>query len=124
MERAADAVVAQEAAGRDHLGFDRVVAAALDLAEIRRLPGENEGLQSPLFPRTHDLDLQVPTARRFTLMIGGGAWGGGTGIRSRRAIQDRERAGRKTQPSRRGLTVVDYQKTIAAQPAGLLHARI
>lgn len=71
MERAVDPVLEEVAARRQDLGGERlgVVVLPVNLAEVRRLPVAEEGLEGVLVLAALDLDLEVAAARGATAPV-------------------------------------------------------
>ena len=91
VQRAADPIILEVPAGGDDLALDDVGANALGLAQVRRAPRQEQGLQvlrAPPVRRGHDLQREVPAARGAAGVVGGAAGCAVTGVAS--VVDDRQ----------------------------------
>jgi hypothetical protein len=117
VEAAADPVVIEVPTGGNYLCLDGVIASALHLAEIRRLAGSHQCLESALPPGAHDLDLQISAAGRPPAVVCRAAGSKCAWVRS---LQNRQALARRRQrPSH--LAAIFYNKEpVSIQAAGLV----
>jgi len=113
MKTAGDAVSLEVTAGGDHFDFERIIAAALDLAQVGWSAGTHQGLEAALGPGAHDFDLEVATARGLAGIVGGptecrGARVVGTIV----ALEHGERARRQRQRLNRVPTFLNEDESV------------
>ena len=121
VQGAMDPILEEKSAGRDYFGAQRKGALPIDLAEIGSLPGPDECLKLSFPGGTHDLDLQVATARRTSPVVGSSTGGPDTWIGSGVHRQLSWRVRNRSQDPRHKPAVLHHPELVGTESARRRH---